>query len=117
MGRFSEAQKVIDAVVGHGDPDGEAAFVLAKLAAQRGEWRKVRAYLQPISGNGPPEQRALYAQALIEVGLNNLAIAEVEALAEDDTSGPAIRQILARAYRAEGDAMNARRFESDGRGS
>lgn len=110
-GRMDEAEAVVRAAVGEAKATGDAAFILAKIAAQRGDWQKVRELMQPLSGKGLPDQRVLYARSLQELGLNNLAIAEIEPIAKSLPSSHRAFVVLSSAYRAEGDSVNAAKYQ------
>jgi len=106
-GEMDEARNLIaEAVrVMPGDPD--VVYLQARLAAEDGNWTEVRDLLQPLEGREDPRQQLLYARALVELDMAELALPTLTTLVRRSPDAAEPRRMLARAQLAVGDARSA----------
>lgn len=106
-GHVKEAEAIAAKIVEGGTTADDATLILARAAAQKGDWPKVRRLLQRYSGSGPIDHRLLYANALLEEGMMPLAIAELSPLRTRSPENPAVRRLHAEALVRAGDLASA----------
>ena len=109
LGRGDEMQKVLDraAVVAPTDPT--VVFLRARNAAARKDWAAVRAAIQPAESTLTKLDpiRQLYGEALLRLGQNQLAIAQLEPIVRAMPGNREAVRLLAEAQLAGGDAAGA----------
>lgn len=88
---------------------GQVAYLQARAAAARKDWKTVRAILQAnetsIQGNN--EAGVLYAQALVALGQPEQARAQLQPMLTRNPQSGLVRRELAKAQLASGDAVGA----------
>lgn len=86
------------------DPRLLAEYGLFEL--RQGDLNRAKSLIQQAHGDA-----LTVLLAVQELGLNNMAIAEIEPLADTLPGGHAAFKVLATAYRAEGDRVNAAKYQ------
>lgn len=106
-GDMDQARVLIDEAVRAMPSDPDVIYLQARLAAEDGNWREVRELLQPLEGRENPRQQLLYARALVELGMPELALPTLTTMLRRSPDTAETRRMLARAQLAVGDAGSA----------
>jgi len=109
LGRKQELAQLAAQIAKTAPDDPQTAYLLARLAADRKDWKKVRDLLQPLESSldGRDDAQVLYAQALSEPGQDEQALARLEPLVRRVPGNGLAALLLARAQLAGGDAKGA----------
>ena len=109
LGRSDDMQKVLAraAIVAPTDPT--VMFLRARSAVARQDWADVRSVIQPAEGTLAKLDplRQLYGEALLRLGQNQLAIAQLEPIVRAMPGNREAVRLLAEAKLAGGDAAGA----------
>ena len=109
LGRTDEMQAAVDRAAAMAPRDRTVIFLSARAAAGRKDWNKVRATLQPVEAAIPQNDplRLIYAEALLRLGQNELAIAQLRPIVRTVPGNRDAMLLLAEAMLAGGDARGA----------
>lgn len=109
LGRTDEMQAVLDRAAAIAPRDRTVVFLKARAAAGRKDWAGVRSTLQPVEAEIPQNDplRLLYAEALMRLGQNELAIAQLRPLVRTMPGNRDAVRLLAEAILSGGDARGA----------
>jgi Flp pilus assembly protein TadD len=107
LGRLDEARPLIEqaATARPGDPD--VTYLRARLAAEDGEWARVREMLQPLEASNQPGVRLLYARSLVELDLHEQARGILNPMLRELPGSVVVRRLLASAMIGSGDPAGA----------
>lgn len=108
LGRTKEMEAIL-ASLAEVNGGGKVAYLQARAAAARGDWRTVRSLLQANEATlaGNDEATVLYAQALIQLKQPEQARAKLHPLLTRNPQSATLRRELAKAQLAAGDAKGA----------
>jgi tetratricopeptide (TPR) repeat protein len=109
LGRREEVQSIVASGLERSPSDLDFVYLKARLAADDGQWEKVRSILQPFENKFGKAARAdvLYSQALLELGQDQQARMRLKAVVRNQPHNRAARALLARASLAIGDDAGA----------
>lgn len=109
LGRLDDAQKVVGRLMAFAPKQKDVVFLAARLGVARKDWSGVRLAIQPIEGELQPNDplRALYGEALLRLGQNELAIAQIKPIVSSQPGNRFVVRLLAEAQLATGDAAAA----------
>jgi tetratricopeptide (TPR) repeat protein len=109
LGRIAEMQKVLDRAAVAAPTDPTVVFLRARNAASRKDWAGVRAAIQPAEAALAPLDpiRQIYGDALLRLGQNQLAVAQLAPIARATPGNREAVRLLAEAQLAGGDAAGA----------
>ena len=109
LGRPDKMQKVLTQAAAAAPGNLTVAFLRAKAAHARQDWAGVRAVVQPFENvlEKTDPIRQLYGEALMHLGQPQLAIAQLQSLAESAPGNRELRKLLAASQLAGGDAPSA----------
>ncbi len=110
-GRIDELAPLVERGAAAFPGDREFAYLSARLAAERGDWARVRSILQAVETSiaDYPEASGLYAQALLEEGAVEQARLRLASLHRALPGDPMIRRTYASALIRVGDYRQAER--------
>ena len=109
LGRAEEMEKVLDRAVALAPRDPTVMFLRVRVAAARKDWAAVRAIIQPIDGSIDrlDPMRQIYGEALLRLGLEELAIAQLTPIVRAAPGNREAVLLLAEATLANGNAPGA----------
>ncbi|MDD3799578.1 MAG: tetratricopeptide repeat protein [Novosphingobium sp.] len=109
LGRLDELDGLLKQVEQRGGQSLELTYLKARSSLARKQWTKVREIVQPVEAQLPKLHplRMVYAEALLELGQDQLAIAQVQPIVRAQPSNRKAAALLARAQLAAGDARGA----------
>lgn len=109
LGRLDEAGSLLKEVATQLPDDLRVIYLQARLASAQGRWKDVRTLLQPTERDmrENPRMQALYAQALLRMGLNEQARGWLVPLVRKYPGHYLARQLLGEAQLEGGDAAKA----------
>ena len=109
LGRTDEMQKVLDRAGALAPNDQTVIFLRARNAAAHKDWAAVRGIVQPVGGTLELHDplRQIYGEALLRLGLNEQAIAQLGPIAAATPGNREAVRLLAEAKLAGGDAAGA----------
>lgn len=108
LGRLDEMKQAVDRAATFAPKDPTVAYLRARGAAAAKDWAGVRGIVQPMEADLPQQHpmRLLYGEALLRLGQNELAIAQIGPIARMQGNRDAVR-LLAETQLAAGDARAA----------
>ncbi len=109
LGKLAEAETLLNDVAVEQPDDLRVIYLQARLASAQGRWVDVRDILQPSEREmrDNPRMQALYAQALLRMGLNEQARGWLVPLVRKYPEHYLARQLLGEAQLEGGDAVKA----------
>lgn len=109
LGRTDEMQKALQSAKGMIGSDGKLAYLQARAAAARGDWKTARNVLQTneASLGDHDEATVLYAQALDALGQTEQARARLVPLVRKSPGNVTARRLLAAIQMKQGEAKEA----------
>ena len=109
LGRTDEMRKVLDRAGAVAPTDPAVVYLRARDATARADWAGVQAIIQPVERTlGPLDPiRQLYGEALLRLGQNQLAVAQLQPIARAVPGNREAVRLLAEAQLAGGDAAGA----------
>ena len=109
LGRTDEMRKVLDRAGAVAPTDPAVVYLRARDATERADWAGVQAIIQPVERTLAPLDpiRQLYGEALLRLGQNQLAIAQLQPIARAVPGNREAVRLLAEAQLAGGDAAGA----------
>ncbi|MEO6717623.1 MAG: tetratricopeptide repeat protein [Novosphingobium sp.] len=109
LGRMDEMQQMLDRVAAFAPGDATVIFLGAKAAATRKDWAGVQTIVQGVEATLQPTDplRQIYGEALLRLGQNNMAIAQLSPIANAQPGNRGAARLLGEALLAAGDAKGA----------
>jgi tetratricopeptide (TPR) repeat protein len=109
LGRTDEMKRVIATAAAFAPSDPAVAYLSARAAIDSKDWAGARAAVQPVETKLPQIHplRVLYGEALLRLGQNELAIAQLGPVARAQPNNRVAVRLFAEAQLAAGDARAA----------
>lgn len=109
LGRDDEMQRAVAQAVALAPRNPSVVFLAARAAQVRKDWAGLRDLVQPVEATLPQVDplRQLYGEALLRLGRNELAIAQLQPIARAMPGNRDAVRLLAEAQLASGDARAA----------
>ncbi len=107
IGRMDEARPLIEALATQTPGDPDVIYLLARLAAEDGDWQQVRERLQLLQSREDNRLELLYSRALLELDLPEQALPRLTTLLRRSPQSITARRLLAQAQLNTGNAGDA----------
>ncbi|WP_160484729.1 tetratricopeptide repeat protein [Aurantiacibacter rhizosphaerae] len=104
MGKMQDARDLVSDAARRMPNDPDVIYLQARLAADDGDWTRVRTLLQPIEDSEDTRTQQLYARSLLELDLPEQALPKLTAIVRRSPQAVEARRALADAQMALGDA-------------
>ncbi|MBV1918799.1 MAG: tetratricopeptide repeat protein [Sphingomonadaceae bacterium] len=109
LGRFEQVRPIVEAARAASPHDNDYLYLSARLAAQDGNWEKVREMLQPHERglSAMPAANMLYANAMMEIGQGEQARSRLSSQLLREPGNRQVRVLLGEAKLKVGDLYGA----------
>ena len=109
LGRLDELEAALKPLMSTMPKDKDVAYLRARLAHARKDWKGIRGVVQPLEANLSQQDplRLIYAEALLNLNAAEQAIAQAGPIARANPANRHAVRLLAEAQLAAGDARTA----------